>query len=631
MRLATLVILLLVCRIEMFAQYTSQPQGTFTVTEVKGCAPFTVTIDAPTCTGNQGCSADYEGNNNFIGLDQTDPTTYSHTYTTPGIYTLKLLRGVQIDNIQIQVFDNISPQIEVLNCDGDRVSVNILDKNYFQYVVNYNDATANDIVSGNTKPQHSYGSSGGKTVTIRGLKQNAADNCVSNSEPVTVLDALTAPVITNLQVINSTSIALNFNTSPNVLYKLEVGVNNGTTFQQIKALYNETADTVVNLKPEDSFYCFRLGAYDPCNNLNYYSNVICSSNFDLEVLNNENRLTWTTSATGSSAIRLNKRTPSIGSTLSTPVTSSPFSDNNVDCGTEYCYQLEIDYPDGGKSFSLEKCATAMSTDIPDPVADITTVIKKDNGVELQWKQPTGFTPDVFSIFKSISNDFGLLDTTVLYLYPDPQYAIESESCYKISYIDVCGNKSIQSVPACPIVLTGSIQSNNNITLSWSSYEGYKNGVDHYTVEKYTVAGTLLQSTDVSATTYTDESQDLDIQLYVYVVKAVPKISGFQPSVSNSVEVIKNPNLFYPKAFTPNGDNLNDLFSVYGQYITTFQMDIFNRWGELMFTTTQLETGWDGNYKGNQMPEGTYTFVAAITDLAGRTFKKSGSVLLLRKK
>jgi gliding motility-associated-like protein len=116
-----------------------------------------------------------------------------------------------------------------------------------------------------------------------------------------------------------------------------------------------------------------------------------------------------------------------------------------------------------------------------------------------------------------------------------------------------------------------------------------------------------------------------------VVKAVPKISGFTPSVSNRIEVIKDPNLFYPKSFTPNGDGLNDLFNVYGQYITTFQMDIFNRWGELMFTTNQLDAGWDGNYKGTAMPEGTYTFVAVITDLAGRTFKKSGSVLLLKKR
>ena len=61
------------------------------------------------------------------------------------------------------------------------------------------------------------------------------------------------------------------------------------------------------------------------------------------------------------------------------------------------------------------------------------------------------------------------------------------------------------------------------------------------------------------------------------------------------------------------------------------MKIFNRWGELLFATSDISTGWDGTYRGNDMPEGTYTFIANITDRAGRTFKRSGSVLLLRKR
>jgi gliding motility-associated-like protein len=190
---------------------------------------------------------------------------------------------------------------------------------------------------------------------------------------------------------------------------------------------------------------------------------------------------------------------------------------------------------------------------------------------------------------------------------------------------------MESLEACPIKLTGTLANDNNINLSWTAYTGYENGVNHYTIEKYTSGGTLLESTDVTETTYTDETADLNVQMYIYVVKAIPNMAGVSLSISNTISVIKDPNLFYPAAFTPNGDNLNDVFNVYGQYITDFEMDIYNRWGELMFTTTQLDIGWDGSFKGNAMPEGTYTFVANIKDLAGRTFKKSGTVLLLRKK
>jgi gliding motility-associated-like protein len=143
---------------------------------------------------------------------------------------------------------------------------------------------------------------------------------------------------------------------------------------------------------------------------------------------------------------------------------------------------------------------------------------------------------------------------------------------------------------------------------------------------------LLQTFAAGAVlNFIDDTQDLNNQLYVYVVKANASDPGLPQAVSNRVVIIKNPNLFHPTSFTPNGDLLNDIFNVYGQYIVAFEMNIFNRWGELMYTTTEIERGWDGTFKGNPMPEGTYAFVAQITDKAGRSFKKSGSVLLLRKK
>ena len=134
----------------------------------------------------------------------------------------------------------------------------------------------------------------------------------------------------------------------------------------------------------------------------------------------------------------------------------------------------------------------------------------------------------------------------------------------------------------------------------------------------------------SATSYVDESDDLNHQTFVYVIRAVAQGAGIGQSVSNRISVLKDPNLFHPTAFTPNGDNLNDNFTVFGQYVVGFEMKIFNRWGELLFTTQNLQAGWDGTYRGKEMPEGTYTFIAHITDRAGRTFKRSGSVLLLRR-
>jgi gliding motility-associated-like protein len=132
------------------------------------------------------------------------------------------------------------------------------------------------------------------------------------------------------------------------------------------------------------------------------------------------------------------------------------------------------------------------------------------------------------------------------------------------------------------------------------------------------------------TTHVDDEEDFINQVYLYRITAFPTEIGISNSISNTITIIKEPNLFHPSAFTPNRDGLNDTFKVFGQFTAQVEFKIFNRWGELLFLTTDLNRGWDGTYKGNSMPEGTYVFRAKLTDLAGRTSERSGTILLLRK-
>ena len=67
-------------------------------------------------------------------------------------------------------------------------------------------------------------------------------------------------------------------------------------------------------------------------------------------------------------------------------------------------------------------------------------------------------------------------------------------------------------------------------------------------------------------------------------------------------------LFYiPTAFTPDGDGLNDEFKVVGEGLdlSNFKMTIFNKWGELIFETSNPDNGWNGTYKGSLVPDGVY--------------------------
>lgn len=609
------------------AQYVSR-LGRFRVNEVKGCSPFTVnvTIIAPfVCDAANPCDMDFEGNNNFQSL------TFTYTYTQPGSYLLRILFQTSgFDDIPIVVTPNVEPFFDLFTCRNNEVSVQLNDSNYDEYIINYNDGSPEVAVGGSTTHQYTYASTSSQTVTVRGHNLNAADNCQDSGKIITPLASLPAPTITSLEVLDNASIRLEFDALPNIQYKLGIATNNTTSFQQAKTISNTSVDTVRSLRTDDNYYCFQLAAFDPCNNQVINSAIICSANLDVAVRNSAIDVTWTTATTGISNFQL-ARTASDGTLLVTSPPGSPYADLGIICGTEYCYQLTTNYPNGSQSVSLVKCGTGFSTEIPTAINNISAMVGT-NSVVLDWFTNPDFVPAEFTIEKSIAGaDYNVLSSTTQSAFSDPEYKTEDAACYRIRYSDVCGNQSPYSIEACPIRLTGTLRNDNSINLAWTPYEGWTDGVSGYTVEKYSEEGALLRTFQVGNTTsYIDASDDLDYQTFVYVVRASASEPGLIQSISNRVPVLKDPNLFHPTAFTPNGDNLNDNFTVFGQYVAGFEMQIFNRWGELLFSTTDILSGWDGTFRGNDMPEGTYTFIAHITDRAGRTFKRSGSVLLLRR-
>ncbi len=598
--------------------------GRFEVDQVKGCAPLAVnvTIRPPfICNGANPCDMDFENNNMFQSL------TFSHTYTQPGTYILRILFQTSgFDQITIEVTPDVQPSFDIYSCGGNETQVKVTDTNYNQYVINYNDGSPTVVVPSGSlaKDNHTYASSGNKTITVRGRNLSADDNCTPMNQNVDALAILPVPTITQLIVLDDASVTLDFNNQSNILYKLQIATNS-TNFQQLQDVYNISTVTVNNLRTDDNFYCFRLGAFDPCNNITAYSQIICSANFDLSTENNLNRLTWATSSIGVSDYTISK---SNSPSLPAVSTATSYDDTDISCGTDYCYQLTSNYANGSQSISLEKCGTAFSTTLPTAAESISTTVAPNNsGVELQWTQDPSFTAVAYTVRKS-----GVaIGTSASSTFVDNDYDGTAGSCYTISYADVCGNESMSSIPACPLVLSATLQADNVINLSWTAYVGWKNGVDHYILEKFNEQGQLLSSLNTNlVTTYVDDVEDFINQVYLYRITAFPTEIGITNSISNTITIIKEPNLFHPSAFTPNSDGLNDTFKVFGQFTAQVEFKIFNRWGELLFLTTDLNLGWDGTYKGNSMPEGTYVFRAKLTDLAGRTSDRSGTILLLRK-
>ena len=92
-------------------------------------------------------------------------------------------------------------------------------------------------------------------------------------------------------------------------------------------------------------------------------------------------------------------------------------------------------------------------------------------------------------------------------------------------------------------------------------------------------------------------------------------------------------IYIPNAFTPQYDGINDKFGPKGIGIEEFEMKIFDRWGERVFTSNDINISWDGTYQNrnnNMVAEiGVYVYVITILDVFGETHEYVGQVTLVR--
>ncbi|MBS1733856.1 MAG: gliding motility-associated C-terminal domain-containing protein, partial [Bacteroidetes bacterium] len=98
----------------------------------------------------------------------------------------------------------------------------------------------------------------------------------------------------------------------------------------------------------------------------------------------------------------------------------------------------------------------------------------------------------------------------------------------------------------------------------------------------------------------------------------------------TLRVLNGPTFYVPTAFSPNGDGLNDIFRPTAVGISSLDyFRVFNRYGELVFETSDLNKGWDGTYKGQKQPIDNYVWMIQGTDRRGELKTLRGNVVLVR--
>ena len=159
-----------------------------------------------------------------------------------------------------------------------------------------------------------------------------------------------------------------------------------------------------------------------------------------------------------------------------------------------------------------------------------------------------------------------------------------------------------------------------VTVSDSSH------VDFGTINKW--------SWNIAGVNYSNEDPGpLNLSGINEVRLKVETLEGCISSLLTDSIVVGNipcPEIYVPSAFTPNNDSHNDRFEIVAPGMLSIDVfKIFNRYGQLVYSSGNIHASWDGTYKGNAQPSGTYVYVIHGKDLAGQEHSKKGTFILVR--
>ena len=328
------------------------------------------------------------------------------------------------------------------------------------------------------------------------------------------------------------------------------------------------------------------------------------------------------------------------------------SNNNLNykdkklCTNTYCYYLEAIQKRGQRtSRSNVVCKVPKYVPPSRMVDNIRTTVLPGNLTYTQWNKYTSIK-DIDHYVVSRENagssgiDYYASVDSLGFIDRDPFLETGKISyTYKIRVVDHCEAESPKGVENTTILLKG--QSEGYVAkLQWSEYRKWYSGVKKYNIllrdnNTFTLVGSIGTSGSDYSFDFTDTKLDDSI---CFKIQAIKDTNQYVESFSNMLCLISDAKIFVPNAFTPNKDGKNEvfiprailIFNQTGNPILDYKFEIFNRWGEQVFESNDLNLGWDGTYKGEPCQDGHYVYKVRALALDGVTaFNLEGVFVLLR--
>lgn len=453
--------------------------GDFETDFIIGCGPFPISIQNK-FSGTIG-SAQYIFDNTIDPSTcpnyKTDPSCFNgtltannrFTYNTPGTYYAIQILGTatvpRVDYIRIDVLDYSNPPaVTVNNCQGNSFEL-IFDKNsdpYDYYSINFQDGPGNTIDiqnwNGDTPYSYTFSNPGSYNLSIRGHFNNGtSSSCVSPPYVVSAFQTLPTPEITSLEVLDGSKIKLTYNRLAKGL-KYELLTNDGTGFRSVAQIDPNTYNEEFNFEDpgfnfSQSPYAFQLLVTDDCGSSNQTSKTAYSIASQLTNENISDQFTydiqWSTFQENFTEINLISGTSLLNS-YNTHQSSTTISLDNCNSIVEVKFQRT---DDGIVSTGiLMKPFESTSILLPSPPPNVASI--RGSLVELTLP-PTHFPLGEYIVYrKDTGPDFQEVFRTASANYTDTTIPSgTSEVCYRIAYMDECGNQSEVSTESCLVLST----------------------------------------------------------------------------------------------------------------------------------------------------------------------------------
>jgi len=329
------------------------------------------------------------------------------------------------------------------------------------------------------------------------------------------------------------------------------------------------------------------------------------------------------------------------------ISNNSFTDNfNFVDGHTYFYTVQahnIDY-----SYSSSSCQVGWPYSgaiLPDTVYIPQVSVENDRYIRVDYHLfPAGSVVDlILERSDDGGTNFHAVDTLAFSGASVPQdfYFIDSlvdvhhqSYYYRLEAIDNCGYLTPSMNMSHSILLQGSTDQIQN-TLNWNSYETWTLGVEGYKVyrilDEDPATIEMIGTTDQSTFSFVDLLSGVDPTKAVCYWVVANEISTSAISQSNTFCVSKEPLLFMPNAFYPDGINhlLRPVPKPAFVDVQSFKMTVFSRWGQQLFETTDITTGWNGIINGQNAPAGLYTYLLTYKSLEGKEYTKRGTAALIK--